>query len=449
MAKLIVPPVRHPVFEAYIELPAKDGRAPVRLPLIFRDTTRAWAEYFNGVSRGLQPFVGSLSLIALAPLIPAADRVPYFTGPNTAALAVFTAYARTLVAAADAAAARDVLGATLGIWPVTVGGTGLATVAQGDLLYGSALNTLLQLAKDANATRYLSNTGAGNNPAWAQIDLTNGVVNRLPFANLAQGAALSVLGVTGNATADLASIVAATDNQVLRRSGTAVAFGAVNLASSDAVTGTLPAGNLPAASETASGIVELATNAEAVTGTDAVRAIVPSSLTARLAAPGSIGGTTPAAGAFTTLSATGTITPSQTNGIVGTTTNNNANAGSVGELVESSVTSQTVTTAAGNLTSISLTAGDWDVAMAITSDNTGSAVAMIGGISQTSATFAGTAGKDFVYQSAVVAVGFISLAIPRVRISLAATTTIYLVAVTFTANITTNVDGYISARRER
>jgi hypothetical protein len=39
------------------------------------------------------------------------------------------------------------------------------------------------LAKDANATRYLSNTGTNNNPAWAQINLTNGVTGTLPTAN--------------------------------------------------------------------------------------------------------------------------------------------------------------------------------------------------------------------------------------------------------------------------
>ena len=60
-------------------------------------------------------------------------------------------------------------------------------------------------------------------------------------------------------------------------------------------------------SETVSGIGQLATDAEAVTGTATSVAIVPSSLTARLAAPGSIGATTPAAGAFTTLAATGAI----------------------------------------------------------------------------------------------------------------------------------------------
>lgn len=76
------------------------------------------------------------------------------------------------------------------------------------------------------------------------VDLTSEVTGDLPFSNLAQGSALSVLGVTGNATADNASIAAASDHQVLRRSGTAVAFGAVNLASSAAVTGDLPLANV-------------------------------------------------------------------------------------------------------------------------------------------------------------------------------------------------------------
>lgn len=55
------------------------------------------------------------------------------------------------------------------------------------------------------------------------------------------------------------------------------------------------------ASVTQRGTVELATNAEAVTGTDTDRAVTPAALTARLAAPGAIGGTTPAAGTFTNL----------------------------------------------------------------------------------------------------------------------------------------------------
>lgn len=56
-------------------------------------------------------------------------------------------------------------------------------IAQGDLLYGSAADTLSALGKNTTASRYLSNTGTSNNPAWAQIDLTNGVTGTLPSEN--------------------------------------------------------------------------------------------------------------------------------------------------------------------------------------------------------------------------------------------------------------------------
>lgn len=76
----------------------------------------------------------------------------------------------------------------------TQGGTGLAAYVQGDIIYASAANVLSALAKDANPTRYLSNTGASNVPAWAQVNLTNGVTGVLPAAN--GGAALSGATVT-------------------------------------------------------------------------------------------------------------------------------------------------------------------------------------------------------------------------------------------------------------
>lgn len=59
---------------------------------------------------------------------------------------------------------------------------------QGDLFYGSAVDTLLALPKNITATRYLSNTGATNNPAWAQVDLTNGVTGALPDGNISSAA---------------------------------------------------------------------------------------------------------------------------------------------------------------------------------------------------------------------------------------------------------------------
>lgn len=71
-------------------------------------------------------------------------------------------------------------GTTIG---TTFGGTGLTTYNQGDLIYSSASNVLSVLSKSTSATRYLSNTGTSNNPAWAQISLTQGVTGTLPVAN--------------------------------------------------------------------------------------------------------------------------------------------------------------------------------------------------------------------------------------------------------------------------
>jgi hypothetical protein len=53
-------------------------------------------------------------------------------------------------------------------------------VVQGDLLFGSSTDTLGALPKNTTATRYLSNTGVNNNPAWAAIDLANGTTGVLP-----------------------------------------------------------------------------------------------------------------------------------------------------------------------------------------------------------------------------------------------------------------------------
>jgi hypothetical protein len=67
--------------------------------------------------------------------------------------------------------------------------------------------------------------------------------NVLSNAKIRQSAGLSLIGNSTNSTANVADITAASDDQVLRRSGTAIGFGAVNLAGSNAVTGVLPAAN--------------------------------------------------------------------------------------------------------------------------------------------------------------------------------------------------------------
>src|SRR6185312_3218356 len=63
-------------------------------------------------------------------------------------------------------------------------------------------------SKSATATRYLSNTGSSNNPAWAQVNLANGVTGELPLSNLATQAAFSLVGnFTGSSASPTASTI--------------------------------------------------------------------------------------------------------------------------------------------------------------------------------------------------------------------------------------------------
>lgn len=72
----------------------------------------------------------------------------------------------TLTGGAITTAGTLTLGGTL---IAANGGTGQSSYAQGDILYASGSTTLSKLAKDTNATRYISNTGTSNNPAWSAL----------------------------------------------------------------------------------------------------------------------------------------------------------------------------------------------------------------------------------------------------------------------------------------
>lgn len=113
----------------------------------------------------------------------------------------------------------------------------------GSLTGNASSATILQNARSISATGDISWTiasfnGSANVSAAATIG-NNAVTN----AKFRQSAALSIVGRSANSTGNVADIAAGSDHQVLRRSGTSLAFGAIALNQSAAVTGTLPVAN--------------------------------------------------------------------------------------------------------------------------------------------------------------------------------------------------------------
>jgi hypothetical protein len=126
----------------------------------------------------------------------------------------------------------------------SAGAGGYATIQEegSDLTQRTTLNFVgsgITAADDTTRTTVTLNTFLNTLATQGDVDLTADVTGLLPFANIANGNALSVLGRSANSSGVMASIAAGTDHQVLRRSGTSLAFGAINLAQSAAVTGVL------------------------------------------------------------------------------------------------------------------------------------------------------------------------------------------------------------------
>ncbi len=78
---------------------------------------------------------------------------------------------------------------------------------------------------------------------FAQLPAGAYATNTISLSKLLDGAPLSIIGRDSSPAGPYADISAGSDHQVMRRSGLSLGFGAVNLASGNAVTGRLPLGN--------------------------------------------------------------------------------------------------------------------------------------------------------------------------------------------------------------
>jgi hypothetical protein len=157
-----------------------------------------------------------------------------------------------------------------------------------------------------------------------------------------------------------------------------------------------------------------------------------------------------------TVGITGRLSPSTTNGIVGTTLADSAVSGSVGEIISQTVTKGSpvalATSVTANVTSISLTAGDWDVWATCGVVGTGTTVLSYYGfdISQTSLTQntdgIANIGAPLVATSVT---GRFVWAIAPTQINVSTTTTVYLVTNCGFSTSTMSAYGTLVARRRR
>lgn len=153
-----------------------------------------------------------------------------------------------------------------------------------------------------------------------------------------------------------------------------------------------------------------------------------------------------------------TLTSTTSTILKGSATSDSAAAGNIGEYIESLI-GDTAATTSGNYsdgTSISLTAGDWDVsALVCWQSNSGTWSEAYLGISQTTGNSATglTLGQTMlgaVWANSSTTPIRHSLSIPTLRVSLSATTTIYLkLRAVYSAGTPHADGGRLSARRVR
>jgi len=295
----------------------------------------------------------------------------------------------------------------------------------------------------------LTTNGAAANPSWATVTGTGTVTN------VATGTGLTGGPITTTGTIQFDTIA---NNRILANVSGGVAAPTANTLSSILDIAGSTTGNILYRASGGSGWVVLApgTNGQVLT----MGASTPS-----WASVGTLTNVTIAAGAgMGTFTGTCNISTSGTCTIVGsakqlpgTATNDSASAGNLGEYVSSTVLAGSAvaltTSTAADLTSISLTAGDWDVSGAVFFQPGGATVTtlILGWASASSATLptAPNSGAENLWSGSSAAGNANSSNFGPGRFSLSGTTTIYLSTYASFTGGTNSAYGIIRARRVR
>jgi hypothetical protein len=166
---------------------------------------------------------------------------------------------------------------------------------------------------------------------------------------------------------------------------------------------------------------------------------------------GGTGGTTSTGSGAVVLAVAPSI--SQPN-LIGTTTNNNAASGSVGEIIQNIILSASPVSMTNNvitdITSITLTAGDWDIFGNVTISGLGVTTPLYQSWSNTTSVTRPNSSLLSTVQTQTAATNFTwGSSVPYLRLSLSGSTIVYLTAyAAFTAG-TVTAGGGLYARRVR
>lgn len=329
--------------------------------------------------------------------------------------------------------------------------------------YAATGSTISQTtANITTGIQYLSQTGNGvtpNAPAWSTIVVSDvtGAANAPVNTNIT-----SMTGLTGKIQAPTA-IADSSGNNVLGFNYVGASTNYLQISNSTpSITAVGTSANINITMNPKSGYVVIYDSASATSGGFILYNVGLSHFTL-LKIPNAqlndivyeLPGTDGAANSPMLTSGAGVLsftpTTAGTN-IIGTTTNGNATAGSVGEFVSSVILASgpiaLVSGAAKDITSISLTAGDWDVWGNIVSSAGGAFTNTAGWINNVSVTapdFSICSFLNLVAGAGMTVHGFL---VPIRRFSLSATTTIYL-TVSNIFTISATAYGGIYARRVR